>query len=506
MSAEKGLDYSYRPEILQAADRQIAAAGRPDRVTVILDDDPTGIQTIHGIAVYMTWDPDILIRALRQEQAFFIQYNTRSLDREQAVRLNETIIGDLCRAGQVTGRAFTVISRSDSTLRGHYPAETDAIRTAWEKGTGQSVDGELFIPFFLEGGRITAEDIHYLSHDGHRIPVAETEYARDGAFPYHHSDLKQYIEEKSGGTTSAAEVWSVSLDLLREGGWEAVTRLLTACRSNRRIIVNATCYEDLRVLTAALYTAERQGKRFLYRTAASFVKAYLQVPDRPLLQADDLFPPPAAAGRPLNALIIVGSHVPKTRRQLTHLLEHTACTPVPLQVAAVLAGGIPAEREIGAVTEHTESALKSGRSVVLYTSSALEGFITRAGQDQAAAAGNGSAALADAGRVSAALTAVVRSLESRPSLVITKGGITSSDIAARALGIRRCTALGQVLPGIPAVRCGDRTKWPGLPLIIFPGNVGQEDALTQICRSMGISPDREAEMSGNVQSGTPQIR
>jgi uncharacterized protein YgbK (DUF1537 family) len=73
--------------------------------------------------------------------------------------------------------------------------------------------------------------------------------------------------------------------------------------------------------------------------------------------------------------------------------------------------------------------------------------------------------------------------------VITKGGITSSDIATRALGIRRSLALGQVLPGVPAIRCGDQTKWPGLPLIIFPGNVGQEDALTQVCRSMGIGPD-----------------
>ncbi|NLM77162.1 MAG: hydroxyacid dehydrogenase [Ruminococcaceae bacterium] len=489
MTVEKWLGRAYKPEILQAIDRQIAAVGRPDRVTVILDDDPTGIQTIHGIAVYMTWDPDILIQALRQEQAFFIQHNTRSLDREQAVRLNEMIIGNLCQASQATGRPFTVISRSDSTLRGHYPAEMDAIRTAWEKETGQSVDGELFIPFFLEGGRITAEDIHYLSHDQHWIPVSETEYAHDSAFPYHHSDLKQYIAEKSGGSTPAAEVWSVGLDLLRKGDWEAVNQLLMACCTNRRVIVNATCYEDLRILMAALYSAERQGKRFLYRTAASFVKAYLQVPDRPLLQADDLFRPPLATETARNALIIIGSHVPKTRRQLMHLLAHTAYAPVSLQVAAVLAGETSAEREIRAITDQAESILKSGRSVVLYTSSTLEGFVTRAGQDHAAAAGNESVALADAGCVSAALVAIVRRLESQPSLVITKGGITSSDIATRALGIRRSLALGQVLPGVPAIRCGDQTKWPGLPLIIFPGNVGQEDALTQVCRSMGIGPD-----------------
>lgn len=489
MTVEKWLDCMYRPETLQAIDRQIAAVGRPDRVTVILDDDPTGIQTIHGVAVYMTWDMDTLIRALRREQAFFIQHNSRSLNREQAVLLNETIIGNLCQASQATGRPFTVISRSDSTLRGHYPAETDAIRTTWEKWTGQSVDGELFIPFFLEGGRITAEDIHYLSHDQHWLPVAETEYARDSAFPYHHSDLKDYIAEKCGGTTPAAEVWSVGLDLLRKGDWSAVTRLLLACGNNRRVIVNATCYEDLRVLTAALFTAEQQGKLFLYRTAASFVKAYLQVPDRPLLQAADLFLPPAAAKTARNALIIVGSHVPKTRRQLTHLLAHTACTPISLQVAAVLAGEAAADREIREKADQAESALQSGHSVVLYTSSTLEGFVTRASQEQTAAGAKESAALADAGRISAALVAIVSRLESRPSLVITKGGITSSDIATRALGIRRSLALGQVLPGVPAVRCDDQTKWPGLPLIIFPGNVGQEDALTQVCRSMGISPD-----------------
>ena len=490
MTLQKWLENTYDPQILARIDRQIEAVGRPDRVTVILDDDPTGIQTVHDIAVYMVWDPDTLVQAFRDERAFFIQHNSRALNREQAIRRNTTIVENLYQASQVTGRPFTVISRSDSTLRGHYPGETDAIRSTYEKCTGQFIDGEIMIPFFLEGGRITAEDIHYLSQDQTWIPVAETEFARDRAFPYHHSDLKQYIEEKSGGKIHASEVWSITLDQLRSGDCEAITRLLMACRNNRRIVVNATCYEDLRVLTAALYAAEQQGKRFLYRTAASFVKAYLQVPDQPLLQTSDLFLRTAAPETGRNVLVVVGSHVHRTRRQLTHLLEHTSFAAVPLQVAAVLAGEASAAQAIKESIRLAESELRKGNPAVLYTSSTLEGVRARVrpGTSDAAihAASEESASLADAKRISSALVAIVRQLASRPSLVITKGGITSSDIATRALGIRRCLTLGQVLSGVPAVRCGPETKWPGLPLVIFPGNVGQDDALSQVCRSMGI--------------------
>ena len=48
-----------------------------------------------------------------------------------------------------------LVSRSDSTLRGHYPVETDII--AEELGP---FDAHFMVPAFIEGGRITLDSIH----------------------------------------------------------------------------------------------------------------------------------------------------------------------------------------------------------------------------------------------------------------------------------------------------------------------------------------------------------
>ncbi|MBP8989625.1 MAG: hydroxyacid dehydrogenase [Clostridia bacterium] len=470
MSLLQWLDATPDPKVTEEASRRLRTTQEPDRITVVLDDDPTGIQTIHGIYVYMVWDKRTLAQAISQEKAFFIQHNSRALPTDQAVRLNKEIMENLFWAADRTGKTFHVISRSDSTLRGHYPAETDAISSVIRERTGRCVDAEFLIPFFIEGGRITAEDIHYVRQDQTWIPVAETEFARDSAFGYHHSDLKRYIEEKSGGRIPATEVISISLDLLRAGDIDRLTRLLLSFENNRRVVVNATCYEDLKILTAALHEAERQGKSFLYRTAASFVKSYLQIEDQPLLKAKDLI---ENNGRTRGVLIVVGSHVMRTRQQLCHLIENTSIKSVPLSVPAILAGDEPSDLEIRKKAEQVESALKEGSSVVLYTSSTLNGKADPPESDQ-------NQSLKTAERISAALVSIASRLRIQPSAVIAKGGITSSDLATKALCIRRCLALGQVLPGVPAVRCGPEAKWPGLPLIIFPGNVGSENALTDV--------------------------
>lgn len=73
----------------------------------------------------------------------------------------------------------------------------------------------------------------------------------------------------------------------------------------------------------------------------------------------------------------------------------------------------------------------------------------------------------------------VSNLQSRPNFVVAKGGITSSDVATKGLMIRRAMVLGQILPGIPVWRAGPESKFPGMPYVIFPGNVGGETALLE---------------------------
>lgn len=75
-----------------------------------------------------------------------------------------------------------------------------------------------------------------------------------------------------------------------------------------------------------------------------------------------------------------------------------------------------------------------------------------------------------------------------PRYLIGKGGITSSDLDSEALGVRKAQVFGQIIPGVPVWRLGKESKYPGLPYIVFPGNVGDADALAsaiKILRSTG---------------------
>jgi uncharacterized protein YgbK (DUF1537 family) len=88
--------------------------------------------------------------------------------------------------------------------------------------------------------------------------------------------------------------------------------------------------------------------------------------------------------------------------------------------------------------------------------------------------------------ISTALVELVQTLQVKPAWLIAKGGITSSDVATKALGIRRAEVLGQILPGVPVWSADAGSKFPDLPYIVFPGNVGTANSLREAvdrCRS-----------------------
>src|SRR5262249_21943806 len=88
---------------------------------------------------------------------------------------------------------------------------------------------------------------------------------------------------------------------------------------------------------------------------------------------------------------------------------------------------------------------------------------------------------------------VRQALAARPAWIIAKGGITSHDVALHGLGIRRAEVAGQLYPGLISVlRPVDGLAAAiGMPYVVFPGNVGDEQALTKVV----------AIMQGNHDSG-----
>lgn len=465
MSDQSILDISYLDtlppewsvELLPAIQKEI---GDSNYKIVILDDDPTGTQTAKDLPVLTHWSVEALKSELLGEYpALFILTNSRSLPEPEASALAQTIGINLQKASEETGIRTVLISRSDSTLRGHFPAEVDAMA----KVMGKDKLPYLILPFFLEGGRYTVNDVHYVQENERLIPAAQTPFASDAAFGFASSNLKEWVEEKSGGKIAAATVSSVTIDDIRVGGPDRVAKVLAEVQPGSACIVNAASYGDMEVFVAALLKVERDGREFLYRTAASFVRTRTGLDHRAeLLKKEDLTSLNEHGG-----LFVIGSYVPKTSQQVETLLSKTNIKAIEVQVEALLD---PDKKniEINRVASETSLFLQEGKDVAIFTSRKL---VT--GKD-------GASSLAIGQTVSDSLIEIVRAIAVQPRYLVAKGGITSSDVATKGLGVQRAMVIGQALPGVPAWKLGPETRYPGMSYIIFPGNVGDNDALVSI--------------------------
>jgi uncharacterized protein YgbK (DUF1537 family) len=383
--------------------------------------------------------------------------------------LTREIVNNLQLARAKTGREFVVVSRSDSTLRGHYPGEIHALMDALEL----EVDGVLLIPFFLEGGRLTAHDVHYVTEGEFLIPAAETEYATDATFGYRYSNLRDWVSEKHAGEIAPSDVEHVTLDTIRQGGPRAVADVLCALSNEQICVINAVSYRDLEVFVSGLLKVEAEGKRFVYRTAASFVRVRGGIAPQPLLTYSDLDINPGGG------LVVVGSYVRKTTQQLKALRALSHLTWVELDVPALLQAS-QRHDVVATATRDVGWAIDRGLDVVLYTSR------------DPVVAHETLTPLQIGDIVSHALVQIVSELPAPPGWVVAKGGITSSVIATEALGVERAEVLGQAIPGVPVWRIGKESRWPGLSYVVYPGNVGDAEALARMVRILRGEDDLDA--------------
>lgn len=433
---------------------------------VVLDDDPTGVQTVHGVSVYTDWSQESIRRGFAEKsRLFYILTNSRSLTEEQTVSVHREIARRVADAARETGTDYLLVSRCDSTLRGHYPLETETLRRATVEAGGPGADGEVLCPFFKEGGRFTIGNVHYVRYGGELVPAGGTEFARDKTFGYRASDLREYIEEKTAGAYPADAVGCIALETLRRMDIDGVCRQLTAVHDFQKIVVNAVDYCDLKVFCVALYRAVAQGKRFIFRTAAGLVKVLGGVPDRPLLTRADMIVRETGNG----GIVVVGSHTRKTTAQLEALLTLEGTEEIAFRSGLVLKGDEAFSAEIDRVAAKSEAAIRAGRTAVCYTDRNL---LSVAGESK-------EEALLRSVKISEGVYALVERLRITPAFIIAKGGITSSDIGTKALHVKRADVMGQIRPGIPVWRLGPESKFPGVPYVIFPGNTGDAQTLRE---------------------------
>lgn len=459
----------------------LAARVAAGRRLVVLDDDPTGTQSITDLPVLLTWTVDDLRWAFQQpSNGFFILTNTRSLSPDAAELLNREIVAALHEAATIEGAHYSIASRSDSTLRGHYPLETDVLTQELAQ-RGIRVDGVLIVPAYLDTGRITIDSVHWTPDDDGMIPVAQSESARDATFGFTHSDLRQWVQEKSHGAIASSTVLTINLATLRGGGVDAVLSVLRSCQNAQPVVVDAVAESDLHMLAAAVLEAESEGMTFLYRTGPSFVRARVGQPaSSPVSRAQfrRIFRTPTSAQdlRPdvPRGLIVIGSHVGRTTRQLEILRRTAEIVEVEVDVNVLIDPHRRRQLITATSAEASFHLLTGGNDVVVRSSRAL-------------VAGSGPAASLEIARmVSSALVEVVRSAmgQVRPAFVLAKGGITSADTATLGLSMHRAWSRGTMLPGIVSVWEPVTGSAVGIPYIVFAGNVGDNDALRFVVQAL----------------------
>ena len=437
---------------------------------VVLDDDPTGVQTVHDVSVYTDWEEESMRKGFEEKEAmFFILTNSRSFSVEETTKVHQDIAARVAKVARELGQDFMIISRGDSTLRGHYPLETQLLADDLTKNEGVVIDGEIICPFFPEGGRYTMDNIHYVKEQDNLVPAGMTEFAKDKTFGYKSSDLTEYVEEKTEGKYHKEDCITISLDELNALDVQGVKVKLMTAKDMAKIIVNAVSYADLKVFCAALVLAMKEGKHYMARTAAAFTKVMGRISDQPLLGREQLEGDTRNGG-----IVLIGSHVKKTTDQLNCLKELDGQVDfMEFQVNTVFEeNGL--EKEVEKTVKAAEEKILSGRTVVIYTSRQLLAPENMTPEEK----------LHISVKISNAVTSIIGKLSVKPKFIIAKGGITSSDVGTKALRVKKARVMGQVKKGIPVWMTGEESKFPGMPYIIFPGNVGEVSTLKEIVEEL----------------------
>jgi uncharacterized protein YgbK (DUF1537 family) len=449
---------------------QLAAiASQAGSFLIVIDDDPTGSQSVADVPVLTSWSqPDLAWAMAQNRPVIFVLTNSRSVDSATAEQRNEEVVTNATAVAQASGYRLTFLSRSDSILRGHFPQETDAIARASARVGAPAIDGIVLVPAFPSAGRVTVGGVHYLRSAGELIPVAQTQFAKDPSFSFSHSRLSEYVEEKTEGRIRSTDVLLIDLALIRSTP-EAIADHLDSVTNGRVIVADCITDDDLRALCLGLAVAEARGKVFLYRTGPAFIGARIGQPQPEPLDVSGVLV--GAEAREPGGLVVVGSHVDLTNRQLASLrLARPDMLDIELAVERRDEPGY-----LSGIVDTIVHELHTG-DVIVRTSRALE-----TGSDAAES-------LRIARAVSTAVSGIVHAVATavRPRFVIAKGGITSNDVASEGLDIRRGTIRGPLLPGLVSLWQPAEGLAADIPYVVFPGNVGDDDALLAVVTKLSL--------------------
>ncbi len=415
---------------------------------VVLDDDPTGVQTLAGVRVLLDWDAERVGAALVGRRAVHLITNSRALPPDRV----EPLVSDAARVAREAAADARVVLRGDSTLRGHLLEEYLGVRSVVASGRWPVL---LLVPALPAAGRITVDGVHLFVRDGVPTPLHETEYANDGVFAYRSARLLDWAEERSDGLFRASDGAELSLAALRAGGPAVVSDALCGLGGRGRPAAfgpDAETEGDLAVIAAGLAAAQAKGCEVIVRCAPAFAGVLAGTTARE----------PALLPGGERVLVVCGSYVPQTTRQLARLRDAYPDAVLEADVGALVDGDHEAEaRRLCRLT--SELLDRMGLAVVATPRE-------RPGTALSLEAGD---------RVAAGLAGVVTGVVPHPDVIVAKGGITSAVTLRDGVGAAEAEVVGPVEPGVSRWSA----RWPGgepLDYLVVPGNVGDDELLARL--------------------------
>lgn len=457
------------PEPLPLTPQDVLTERGPDaRQLVVIDDHPSGSQSMADIPVLTAWSEDQVEWALAQAApAVYVVTNTRALSPAAAEDRYVEVITAFLEGAERLHTDVRFVLRSDSSLRGHYPLDVDILSNALESTLSRVVDGVVMVPAFPEAGRITVHGVHHVAeHAGSYVPVGQTRYAQEPRFPFASSDLREWVAEKTRGRCPADSVLAVDLEVVRQSP-DAVAAQVMNARRGQAVVIDAASEEDLRSIAIGLLRVEATGRRLVYRVGPPMVRAMIGQPVHAALTAEEIEGMRVRAGtaEARTGLVVVGTPVPFTRRQLRVLTRRHPVREIPISVPAVLDSR--RSGHIEEVVAHAVEALDAGNVVVRLADMHVD------------LEAKGDFSIDP--RVGRAVNEVVHRIAKarRLKFVVARGGSVTS-VVAQGLGVRRAMVRGPVLEGIVSLWEPLVGPLTGVPFVVYAGGVGDDDGLADV--------------------------
>ncbi|MDQ2738896.1 MAG: hypothetical protein M3Y35_09850 [Actinomycetota bacterium] len=298
--------------------------------------------------------------------------------------------------------------------------------------------------------------MHYLQTNGIRTNVADTEFASDPVFDFSARTMAEWVMQK-GVTTDIVYLDSTHL---RQGGAEAVTDALRRARPGAVVIPDVETDADIAIVAAGFWQAVNAGLAVITRCAAPLAAAIAKRPGRML----------EPKGMKANRILVVcGSHTTAASRQLQGLAGRRF--PVRSLPTVELLDGDPTatnralEKTIAAATADLNA---QGIAIVATERERHTSHHT----------------LEHGARVMDGLIAVVAALSDHIDIIVSKGGITSAEVATRELHGISALVRGQILTGVSLFDV-NQASGRTVRQVVVPGNVGDDDTLATIGRFLG---------------------